>query len=67
VALAPCAGTGDADPIETYADQAQSWSHQGDGVWQYNWKTAKSSTGCRRLIVDVNDATDGRSALFTFR
>jgi hypothetical protein len=63
-----CGGTGNADAIETYAAQSSGWKHLGDGVWQLNWKTLKSMAGgCRTLTVDVNDATDGVSALFTLK
>ena len=63
-----CGGTGSADLIETYAAQSSGWNHLGDGVWQLNWKTLKSMAGgCRTLTVDVNDATDGVSALFALK
>lgn len=61
--------TGTTDVIETYAGAASGWQHQGDGVWQLNWKTPKAYAGtCREMKVDVPASfTLERTATFRFR
>jgi hypothetical protein len=57
-----------ADVIEAYTDiTSSSLQYNGDGNWQYNWKTAKSlKGGCQRLRVNLADGTS-LTATFSFR
>jgi predicted outer membrane repeat protein len=55
------------DLIEQYTAIATSTlQYNGDGNWQYNWKTEKSFRGCRALRVNLADGTS-LTATFSFR
>jgi hypothetical protein len=62
----PCA-SGTTDTIEAYTAGSSVLEYQGDGKWQYNWKTDKAWTGqCRTLTVTFGDGTT-RTASFQFK
>jgi hypothetical protein len=46
------------DPIEEHAAGASGLQYQGDGIWQFNWKTSKSYAGqCRRMVLILKDGS----------
>lgn len=62
-----CAGLGTtADQIEEYASGGSGLINQGDGYYQFNWKTPKSyAKSCKTLSVNVGDGID-HTAIFRF-
>jgi hypothetical protein len=71
VTTIPCP-TAPTDTIETTVAAGLSGLTYDSAGQQfvYNWQTTKGWTGCRRLSVQLNDATDGsttRSANFQFK
>jgi hypothetical protein len=65
--LTSCA-TGGQDTIEDTVDVSVSELKfdTGAGQYQYNWKTAKSDAGCRRVVIELADGTQ-HSADFLLR
>ena len=60
-----CAGLPD-DAIEEYAGSS-GLQYQGDGNWQFNWKTPKTYSGqCRTMTLTLSDGTT-HAACFLFR
>jgi hypothetical protein len=54
--------------IEEYATGNSTLTYNGDGNWQYNWKTAKSyAKTCRVMFVKFNDGTNSPLAYFKFK
>ncbi len=62
-----CAGLGTtADQIEEYASGGSGLINQGDGYYQFNWKTPKAyAKSCKTLSVDLGDGVD-HTAIFRF-
>jgi hypothetical protein len=45
------------DEVETYSG-GSGLQYMGDGVWQFNWKTAKSNVGqCRVMVLTLSDGS----------
>jgi hypothetical protein len=62
----PCA-SGPVDAVEAYVSAASGLQYQGDGVWQFNWKTDKKWSGhCRTLTLSLSDGT-AFTAQFKFK
>ncbi len=51
--------TGDpTDAIEEYAAGASGLQYDGDGYWQFNWKTPKTYAGqCRTMVLALGDGS----------
>lgn len=62
-----CAGLGTtADQIEEYATGGSGLINQGDGYYQFNWKTPKGyAKSCKTLMVDMGDGVN-HTAIFRF-
>ncbi len=54
------------DEIELFAT-ASGLQYQGDGNWQFNWKTAKGQVGCRVLSLNLKGSSGAITARFQFR
>jgi hypothetical protein len=62
---AACSGQ-PVDAIETYVGSS-GLQYLGDGVWQFNWKTAKSYAGqCREMTLTLSDGST-HTAQFRFK
>ncbi len=63
-------GTFVGDPtsvIEEYAAGSSGLQYQGNGNWQFNWKTLKTYAGaCRTMVLTLKDGTT-HSAYFQFK
>ena len=52
--LVSCATGVPTDAIEEYTASASGLQYQGDGNWQYNWKTPKTYAGqCRTFTINL--------------
>lgn len=60
---------GDAnDAVEEYAPGNSGLQYQGNGFWQFNWKTPKNYTGtCRALLVEFDSGVGSPIVLFRFK
>jgi hypothetical protein len=62
-----CEPSAPQDAIETYSG-ASGLQHQGDGRWQFNWKTPKGYAGqCRIMRLNLTDGVTTRQAGFRFK
>jgi uncharacterized repeat protein (TIGR03803 family) len=68
-AVSCATGTGTVEQaIEEYAAGNSGLIDNGNGDWQYNWKTPKSYAGtCRVMFVRFSDGTSSPGASFKFR
>lgn len=56
------------DAIEEYAAGASGLQYQGDGNWQFNWKTPKSYTNtCRAMYVEFQGGFKSPVVTFKFK
>jgi hypothetical protein len=56
------------DAIEEYASGSSGLQYNGDGYWQFNWKTLKSYTNtCVVMFVRFNDGTTSPEVQFQFK
>jgi hypothetical protein len=57
-----------AEAIEEYAPGNSGLQYQGDGNWQFNWKTPKSYAGtCRAMYVEFSNGTTSPIVYFEFK
>lgn len=56
VSSASC-GIATADPVEETVAASRSGLTYDDGVYQYNWKSAKSQTGCKLVTLTFRDGS----------
>ena len=62
-----CSSGDPVDAIETYSG-ASGLQYQGDGNWQFNWKTPKSYAGqCRIMRLNLADGAAHHTASFQFK
>jgi hypothetical protein len=62
-----CSASASADTVEEYATSTSGLLNQGNGYYQFNWKTEKGWGGsCRTLRLDLGDGVL-HTALFQFR
>ena len=62
-----CSSTDPTDVIETYSG-GSGLQYQGDGNWQFNWKTPKSYAGqCRTMRLNLADSDTSRIGYFQFK
>jgi hypothetical protein len=55
------------DTVETYSGNS-GLQYQGNGSWQFNWRTPKSYGGqCRVMQLNLADGATGRLAEFRFK
>ena len=56
---ATCSGwTGYQDPVPEVAAGGSGLQYQGNGNWQFNWKTPKEYAGqCRKMILTLDDGS----------
>ena len=64
-AVTTCATGLTEDAIETTSSNT-GLQYLGNGVWQFNWKTPKTSTGCRQLRLTLADGSV-HTAAFAFK
>jgi hypothetical protein len=64
-----CGSTSTADLIEEYAPGSSGLQNQGDGYYQFNWKTPTNyATLCKNIGLDFgNNYVERALALFTFK
>ena len=65
-----CSGyTGNpADAIEEYASGTSGLQYNGDGYWQFNWKTPKTYAGtCRKMYVQFQGGFKSPEVIFQFK
>ena len=63
----PCLGGAVTDEIEQYAG-GSGLQDQGNGYYQFNWKTPKTYKGhCRTLMVSLGDGNQTHTAEFQFK
>lgn len=56
------------DAIEEYAPGNSGLQYQGNGHWQYNWKTPKQYWGmCRAMYIEFNSGAISPVELFQFK
>jgi DNA-binding beta-propeller fold protein YncE len=59
-------GEGEA-AIEEYSTGSSGLQYLGDGNWQYNWKTTKSSAGkCYEMYIEFDEEQTSMAARFRF-
>ena len=56
----PCAATATVTVTEVPISTGSDLKYQGNGIWQYNWKTPRSPTGCFDLQLVLNDSVTPR-------
>ncbi len=62
-----CDSSDPQDAIETYAGSS-GLQYQGNGNWQFNWKTPKTYAGqCRVMRLNLADGASNRMAEFQFK
>jgi hypothetical protein len=62
-----CDSSDPQDAIETYAG-GSGLQYQGNGTWQFNWKTPKTYAGqCRVMRLNLADGVSNRTAEFRFK
>jgi len=62
-----CSPSDPIDVIETYSGNS-GLQYQGNGNWQFNWKTLKSYAGqCRVMRLNLADGNTSRIAEFRFK
>lgn len=62
-----CSAGDPLDTVETYSANS-GLQYQGDGNWQYNWKTTRGYAGqCRVMRLNLADGASSRLAEFRFR
>lgn len=61
--------TGDpADSVEEYASGNSGLQYNGDGYWQFNWKTDKNyANTCRAMYVGFNSGATSPCVKFSFK
>ncbi|HSL30426.1 MAG TPA: PxKF domain-containing protein, partial [Anaerolineales bacterium] len=56
------------DAVEEYAAGSSGLQYNGDGYWQFNWKTLKTYAGtCRAMNVQFSDGTTSPVVVFQFK
>lgn len=59
---------GGSDAIEEYAPGNSGLRYDGDGYWQFTWKTPKRyAFGCRAVFVQFNNTQTSPTVAFRFR
>lgn len=58
----------ESDAVEEYAAGSSGLQYNGDGYWQFNWKTLKTYAGaCRAMHVEFADHTTSPAVIFQFK
>jgi hypothetical protein len=55
------------DAIDEIATGSSGLQYNGDGIWQFNWKTLASYKNCRSVAVKFSDGTTSPAANFKFK
>ena len=56
----PCTATATVTVTDVAISTGSDLKYQGNGIWQYNWKTPRSPTGCFDLQLRLNDSDTPR-------
>lgn len=63
-----CAGAEPTDAVDEYAAGKSGLQYNGDGYWQFNWKTDRSyASSCRAIYVEFNSGATSPVVKFQFK
>jgi hypothetical protein len=63
-----CTGGEPTDAVEEYASGSSGLQYNGDGYWQFNWKTPKEyANSCRGMYVEFDSGASSPVVKFQFK